>query len=145
MNREQGTPKRNKILSDAVERTKPKAEELLRQPEKAERLLSQAVEKADKREERKGPLLEVWKYLRALFRLMRSYLKREYTSIPWGSMALVVIAVIYFVALVDVLPDFVPGVGYIDDAAVIAFVVSQIRVDLDAFLRWESARGGKAE
>ena len=40
----------------------------------------------------------------------------------------------------DLIPDFIPVAGLVDDAAVIAFVVARIRVDLDAFMAWEAAQ-----
>jgi len=52
-------------------------------------------------------------------------------------------AIIYFVNPADVIPDVIPLVGYVDDAAVIAWVVAAIRADLDAFRRWEG--GGDAQ
>jgi uncharacterized membrane protein YkvA (DUF1232 family) len=38
------------------------------------------------------------------------------------------------------IPDALVGIGFIDDAAVIAFVVAQINADLDNFLAWEVAQ-----
>ena len=51
---------------------------------------------------------------------------------------LVVVAVIYFVSPVDLVPDIIPVAGLVDDAGVIAFVVAQIKADLDNFLVWET-------
>ena len=36
-------------------------------------------------------------------------------------------------------PDWIPGAGFLDDAAVIAWVVRAIRKDLDSFAKWETA------
>jgi uncharacterized membrane protein YkvA (DUF1232 family) len=46
--------------------------------------------------------------------------------------------VIYFLNPFDVSPDFIPGVGYVDDAVVLGFVASSVKKDLVRFLRWES-------
>ena len=59
-------------------------------------------------------------------------------GIPWKSIVFIVAAIIYFVAIVDLLPDFIPGIGYIDDAGVIAFVISQVKIDLDKYIQWET-------
>jgi uncharacterized membrane protein YkvA (DUF1232 family) len=131
------------FIADAVEKKKSKAEEYLRDPEKAKQLISDAVNKARSKEKNKGPLNDIWNYLTALFRLLRSYVTREYTAIPWASIVLVAVAIIYFVAIVDIIPDFIPGVGFIDDAAVIAFVISQIRSDLDKYMQWETEQKSK--
>ena len=38
----------------------------------------------------------------------------------------------------DVVPDVVPFFGFIDDAAVIAFVIRMLMGDLQRFRRWEA-------
>lgn len=128
-----------KQIAGAIEKTKSKAEEYARDPSKAKKLLDDAVKKTKSYEINRGPLAEIWSYLTALFRLLRAYIRRDYQAIPWGSIVLVIVAIIYFVSPIDLIPDVLPG-GLIDDAAVIAFVVAQIKVDLDNFLTWEVER-----
>jgi uncharacterized membrane protein YkvA (DUF1232 family) len=125
-----------KQIADAIERTKSKAEEYASDPIKSKKLLDDAVKKAKSYGANRGSLAEVWSYLTALFRLLRAYIRKDYRDIPWGSIVLVIVAIIYFVSPIDLIPDILPG-GLIDDAAVIAFVVAQIKADLDNFLGWE--------
>jgi uncharacterized membrane protein YkvA (DUF1232 family) len=126
------------IIINAVEKTKSKAEEYIHNPDKSKQLLDAALKKSKQKEKSKGPLGEIWESLMALFRLLRAYIRREYTAIPWGSIVLVVVAIIYFVSPIDLIPDWLPLAGFIDDAAVIAFVIAQIKVDLDTYLKWEA-------
>jgi len=126
------------VVASTVEKTKSKAEEYVRDPEKSKQLLEEALKKAKEKEKSKGPLADLWNSLTALFRLLQAYIRHEYTDIPWGSIVMVVVAIIYFVSPIDLIPDWIPIAGYLDDAAVIAFVVRQIRVDLDNFLKWEA-------
>ena len=125
-----------KQIIEVIEKTKSKAEAYIHDPEKAKGLLDDAVNKTKNFKSNRGALGEIWSYLTALFRLLKAYIQKDYREIPWGSMVLVIIGIIYFVSPADLIPDILPG-GYIDDAAVIAFVVSQIRVDLDNFMAWE--------
>jgi uncharacterized membrane protein YkvA (DUF1232 family) len=125
------------IVSDEVDRRKSKAEEYVRDPEKSRRLLDEAWKKAKGKEAHKGPLADLWSSLTALLRLFRAYVRREYTNLPWSSIVIIAVAIIYFVSPIDLLPDFLPAAGFIDDAAVIAFVLAQIKTDLDSFLLWE--------
>lgn len=127
-------------VAEVVEKTKSKAEAYARDPEKAKRLLEDAVKHAKGFDKSRGPLGEVWSYLTALFRVFRAYVGGAYKDIPWGSIVLVTVAILYFVSPLDLLPDAVPGIGFVDDAAVIAFVVAQIKAELDNFLAWEITR-----
>ena len=59
-------------------------------------------------------------------------------------------AVLYFVAPLDAVFDYLPGVGLLDDATVIAYALRSTRETLDAFRRWRgdhpaaAAGGGDA-
>lgn len=71
--------------------------------------------------------------------MLRSYLKKEYTAIPLTALVAIVAALIYFVAPVDLIPDFLPGIGHIDDAAVIAFALKQVKSTVDTYKQWRDA------
>ena len=61
--------------------------------------------------------------------LLRSFVKKEYTDIPIGTITAVVSALVYFVSPIDLIPDLLPG-GYIDDAAVIGACLKLINSDV---------------
>jgi uncharacterized membrane protein YkvA (DUF1232 family) len=45
---------------------------------------------------------------------------------------------VYFLLPTDVLPDVVPGVGFVDDVAVVSMVVDAVRGEIDRFRAWEA-------
>ena len=124
------------IDSEEFKKARSKAEEYARDPEKTRKLVDEALKKA--RQKRSGPLGEVWKYFTAIIRLVRAFARRQYTDVPWETIVLSIAAIIYFVSPIDFIPDFIPVAGYVDDAAVIAFVAASIKADLDNFLEWEA-------
>jgi len=77
----------------------------------------------------------------ALVRMARAVAAGRYRALPKRSLVAVVAALLYFLDPLDVIPDFVPLVGLADDAAVLFWVASRLRKDLDAFLGWESGDG----
>ena len=77
-----------------------------------------------------------------LVRLVRAYVKGEYRDVPWETIALAIGALIYFISPIDAIPDFIPVVGYIDDAAVIGFVIASVYTDLNNFRDWEADQTG---
>ena len=43
----------------------------------------------------------------------------------------------YLVSPLDIIPDFLPIVGFVDDATVFALVVSSFQSDLNAYKEWK--------
>jgi uncharacterized membrane protein YkvA (DUF1232 family) len=94
--------------------------------------------KADSKAESKSNLIKKFiDDLKLLIRLVRAWAKGDYKDVPITTIILAVAAIIYFVAPIDAIPDWILVVGYVDDAAVIAFVIASIKNDLTAFRGWE--------
>ena len=49
----------------------------------------------------------------------------------------VVAAMIYLVSPIDVIPDFILGIGLTDDVAVILFVLREVSLELDKYKEWK--------
>lgn len=119
-----------KILSAA----KDEAGRVAADKQKASFLLGEAMRKAEQQE---GRLKRVWSDLQTLFRLLRAWVKGVYREVPWKSMVLVIAALLYFVNPLDMIPDAILGIGYLDDATVMAWVIRSVKRDLERFLAWE--------
>ena len=72
-----------------------------------------------------------------LLRFARAYASGDYRRIPLKSLLLVVGGLLYFVMPVDLIPDFILGTGFLDDAVVVAYAMKAIRDDLARFEDWE--------
>ena len=88
----------------------------------------------------RGPFGETWPYLLAMVRVIRDYQRAEYRDMPAERLLIVIAAIIYFVSPFDVIPDWIPVLGHIDDAFVVALALKSVRTDLDTFMAWETAR-----
>ena len=75
-----------------------------------------------------------------LISMVRSYMKKEYTKIPLGSIIGVVAALIYFVSPVDFIADAIPVVGYLDDIVVLGWVLKMVHDDLEEYREWKSKK-----
>ncbi len=60
-----------------------------------------------------------------------------YTGLSVHKLVTIVAALLYLISPLDVIPDFIPVVGYVDDAAVIAWVLKSIAEELKDFKSWE--------
>lgn len=61
---------------------------------------------------------------------------KEYTDLPIGSLLSIVSALIYFFSPIDILPDFIVGLGFTDDAAVLLFVYKLVHDDVQEYKDW---------
>ena len=80
----------------------------------------------------------MWRYLQAMLRLIRAYYRGEYRNIKFANLVLIIGAIIYVLDPWDLMPDWIPGLGFIDDATVLAFAVQKTREALDDFAAWET-------
>lgn len=55
---------------------------------------------------------------------------------PIGSIIAIISALTYFISPVDIIPDTVPGLGYMDDAAVIATCYALVHSDIAEYQKW---------
>jgi uncharacterized membrane protein YkvA (DUF1232 family) len=134
--------KKDTMNSDSFQRAKSKAEDYARDPKKAKKLVDEAARKS---EANKGVLEDVWHYLQALIRMIKSYYNRSYTQVPWKSLLIGIAGLIYFVSPIDAIFDYIPVLGFIDDAAVLSAVFAVIKSDLNNFMAWESMRDHMAK
>ena len=73
--------------------------------------------------------------------MIKNYVKKEYTEAPLGTIVAIISALIYFLAPIDLIPDFFAGIGFADDAAVVAACVKLIYDDLEEYKKWREANG----
>ncbi|MEO0558076.1 MAG: YkvA family protein [Bacteroidota bacterium] len=102
------------------------------------RLRALANRAGTKLSQQRGSLGTIRSDLPLLIRFVRAYVKGDYRRIPWKALVMAAGALVYFVMPVDLIPDFLVGTGFLDDAAVIAYVIKSLRDDLKQFEAWEA-------
>ena len=75
--------------------------------------------------------------VKLLYELIRSYIDGTYREVPWVSIATAVAAVVYFLSPIDLVPDMIPGIGYIDDLLVVRFALTAIGSDLKTYCEFK--------
>ena len=68
--------------------------------------------------------------------LAKDYMERVYTEISYNTIIAVVSALLYVVSQIDMLPDVIPGVGYEDDAMVVAFCIKMFPKEINKYKTW---------
>ena len=126
---------RNDVLKQIpglIKKSSKKISDTLKNRELCEKLLTGLESKIKKIPVLGGELA----YIPMCISLLRSYITKEYTDVPVKTMGLIVFGLMYFLSPMDIVPDALPGIGYLDDAAVIGFVLKSTREDLDKYDNW---------
>ena len=120
-----------------------RAAEIIKSPEKLREMVEEARAKADTAGSSSRPLAGVIDDLKTLFEMLRAVARGSY-RLRKETLILVAGAVLYFVIPIDVIPDFIPVAGFLDDAAVIAWVVKTCKGEIDLFKALTANGSGSA-
>jgi uncharacterized membrane protein YkvA (DUF1232 family) len=80
---------------------------------------------------------EIKHKLKLFIRMIKAIAKQEYKKFPKQSLIKIVAGVLYFVLVLDILPDFIPFIGFLDDVFIISWVYDSVKTDLEEFEEWE--------
>lgn len=69
--------------------------------------------------------------------LIKDYYKGDYRKIPFKTISAGVIGAIYTLNPIDLIPDSIPFIGYVDDALVLRFFLKQAKKDLHKYKAWK--------
>ena len=115
------------------DRYKNKAKELLNDDEKIEKFLQECEEILFV-----VPVLgDLLSDIPTIISMIRAYLKKEYTDVSNTAIISLLAGMLYFAAPVDLVPDFIPGVGKVDDIAILAYVIRKAAPDLEKYKEWQ--------
>lgn len=73
----------------------------------------------------------------ALVRMTRAWLKGDYKNISTHAIIAVIAALIYFVNPIDLIPDFIPVIGQLDDVFILGLLVKTLNKEIERFMAWE--------
>jgi uncharacterized membrane protein YkvA (DUF1232 family) len=85
-----------------------------------------------------GKYLELGKIM---MQLLKDSKRGHYKNVPWFTIATIVLAFLYILNPMDLIPDFIPGIGYIDDIAMLSIGIGWIETDLHRYLDWKVKKG----
>lgn len=122
---------------DTLQRGFQEAEKTLDDTEKLSSMLKKLKEKM-----KSLPMVgSVLANVPTMFKLLNSYLKNEYTDIPRKKLIIIVSALSYLLSPIDLIPDFIPVVGLMDDMAVVSVCIKATKEELEKYLAWREING----
>src|SRR5512145_2690780 len=122
--------------------TPTKEEEFVK--EGAEKMTEKDVEKVVVKAEdsqqkfsSRGPLRRFIDDAELFIAMTRDYWKKNYRQVPFGVIGAIAFTLIYVLNPFDLVPDVLPLVGQVDDAAVVSACLLLVEQDLHKYEKWK--------
>lgn len=75
-----------------------------------------------------------------LFSLAKAAYRGEYRDLNKKNLVLIVAGLAYLVSPLDMIPDFILGLGFLDDLSILTYIVSKLASELDSYRAWLGRR-----
>ncbi len=79
-----------------------------------------------------------------IFELLRDRVAGVYKETPWTTIAALTGALLYVLSPIDLILDFIPFIGFLDDAVVIGLAITLAQPDLEKYRAWKARRKDQA-
>ena len=76
-----------------------------------------------------------------VFSMLKDYVSGKYTKVPWRTIAVLVGSLAYVLAPIDLIPDFIPVIGWSDDCLALAGALAFAKMDLEEYKAWKAKQG----
>jgi uncharacterized membrane protein YkvA (DUF1232 family) len=131
---------KNALFSVFVNR----ATKLLGRPFKVVTILNEAADKLADKESKTNKFRQLFEIALTLVRMVRSYISGEYREISTNTIVSGLAVLLYVVSPIDLVPDFIPVLGFLDDLSLVSWFVGKFQVEITRFREWEATSRGHA-
>jgi uncharacterized membrane protein YkvA (DUF1232 family) len=84
-----------------------------------------------------GLISRLWRDLKLLIPLIRDYCKGRYRDVSGKSLTVLVLTLAYIISPIDLIPDYILGLGQIDDAVILGLALNFLEKDLKKYREWK--------
>ena len=124
---------KNAVFSLFVNR----ATKLLGRPFKIITILNETADKLKSEESKDNKFKQLFDVALTLVRLVRAYATGEYRAIETNTIISGLAVLLYVLSPIDLVPDFIPVVGFLDDLSLVSWFLSKFQGELIRFREWE--------
>jgi uncharacterized membrane protein YkvA (DUF1232 family) len=89
-------------------------------------------------------LKKLVEHARVMLSMVKDYWSGRYREVPYWAISATALALLYVMNPADFFPDILIGVGFMDDAAVVAFCLKLIEHELEKYKQWQLASAKSA-
>ncbi len=127
----------NMIGDQEISRWEKKAEAYVNNPQKTNELLQSAFRKANDNRHI-DPVNKIWERVQLLFSLIKDWVDGQYRQVSKKSILMILAGILYFVSPLDLVPDWIFGLGLLDDATVLAFIINRLDKEIGLYKTWKN-------
>lgn len=74
--------------------------------------------------------------IQIFIRMIKAHFNGQH-KIEFSTLGLIVLALVYFISPIDLIPDFLGVIGFVDDLSVVLAVYAKLKNEVEQFLEWE--------
>lgn len=120
-----------------------RAGKLLGRPFRVVMVLNEVANKLASKDSGDNKFKQVFDVGRTLVRLVRNYVSGDYRQIDTGTIVSALGVLLYTLSPVDLVPDFIPVVGFLDDLALISWFIEKFQGEILRFREWEQSHAAE--
>lgn len=125
---------KNAIFSLFVNR----ASKLLGKPFKVITILNETADKLANENSKDNKFKQLFDVALTLVRLVRNYITGDYRQIQTSTIISGLAVLLYVLSPIDLVPDFIPVLGFLDDLSLISWFVGKFQVEITNYREWET-------
>ena len=116
-----------------------RATKIMSKPLKVLAIVNEAADKLADRNSKDNKFKQLFDTALTLVRMVRDYVKGDYRGIHTSTIVAGVAVLLYVISPIDLVPDFIPVLGFLDDLALISWFMDKFKTELTHYREWEAS------
>ena len=117
-----------------------RATKLLGRPFKVIALLNETADKLASKDSKDNKFKQLFDVAATLVRLVRNYISGDYREVATGTIISGLAVLLYVLSPIDLVPDFIPVLGFLDDLSLISWFLGKFQGEIAKYRTWEDTR-----
>lgn len=115
-----------------------RAAKLLGRPFRVITTLNEVANKLSDKKSKSNKFQQLFEVALTLVRLVRSYVNGSYREVSTSTIVSGLGVLLYVLSPIDLVPDFIPVLGFLDDLSLVSWFVGQFQTEIMKFREWET-------
>lgn len=117
-----------------------RATKLMGAPFKVVAVLNETADKLAAKDSKDNKFKQLFEVALTLVRLVRHYISGDYRDVETGTIISGLAVLLYVLSPIDLVPDFIPVLGFLDDLSLVSWWVGKFQNEILKFRSWETSR-----